>query len=154
MTRRRKDETMKVRHVVATVVAAIVLFGALVWLDRGGNSLLYRALAPRPEQTWQQTNPYGLGFIEHLQHLRFLYGNTQKYAEKNTLALTIVRLVGKFDLNKPEIPSDLREFIVNLRMRQGRDFEQCAPLDERLDIVLNPTAVFPCRDFSVEEALQ
>ncbi len=92
-----------------------ILLGA-GWAFTGNDFLLYRYFAPKQEsvrrQVFEQTKSYNQGMIQELQNMQFEYIKA-KPEQQDALASVILHRAADFDEDK--LPSDLREFIRNLR---------------------------------------
>lgn len=109
---------MRPAGVVASVVGAFVLIMGLTWIGQGNDFFLYKVFAPQYEQarrqTFEQTKSYNQGMIQELQNMQFEYVKTDP-EHQPVLASIILRRAADFDLNQSQVPTELRQFVEQLR---------------------------------------
>lgn len=116
------------KAVVGTVVAcilALALVLALVWVVQGNNFFMYKVFAPAQEQvrrdTFEQSRAYRQGMIQELQNMQYEYVQATP-EQKDALASIILHRVADFDLTLPDVPTDLRQFIEQLREQRSSQY--------------------------------
>jgi hypothetical protein len=113
---------MKTSQVVLSVVGALVLLLGLTWLLQGNDFFLYKTFAPKYEQTrrevFKQTPSFVDGMVQELQNMQFEYAKATP-EQKDALASIILHRAATFDLNQPQVPADLRQFIEQLRRERA-----------------------------------
>lgn len=102
-------------------ILAILGFLALGWVIQGNNFFLYKAFAPKYEQvrreTFEQSKAFNQGMIQELQNMQFEYVRAND-EQKTALADIILHRVADFDLNQPQVPTDLRTFVAELKQKR------------------------------------
>lgn len=107
---------MKIAFAIMGGIAGVI---ALSWAIEGNDFFLYRFWAPRREavrrEVFENTKSYRQGMIQDLQSMQFEYvkSNPEKRA-----ALRSVILHRSADFPEADMPSDLRDFIHQLRSEQ------------------------------------
>ncbi len=106
----------------AVIVGILVLFLGFGWLIMGNDFFMFKVFAPRVEQVrrevFEQSKAYKQGVIQELQNMQFEYIQASP-EHKEALASLILHRAADFDENK--LPSDLREFIAQLRREQSAE---------------------------------
>lgn len=105
--------------VVGGILAAIIFVLALMWVFQGNDFFLYKTFAPKYEQTrretFEQSKAYRQGMIQELQNMQFEYAKADADAKA---ALRKVILQRAADFPEEDMPSDLRNFIRDLKNEQ------------------------------------
>lgn len=113
---------MRPSGVIALVVVFFILILGLTWIGQGNDFFLYKVFAPEYErvrrQTFEQTKSYNQGMIQELQNMQFDYVKAS-IEHKSVLASIILRRAADFDLNQPQVPAELRQFIAELRQKRA-----------------------------------
>jgi hypothetical protein len=93
----------------------------LVWVLQGNDFFLYKAFAPRYEQTrrqvFEQSKAYNQGMIQELQNMQFEYEQADA-AHRAALGSIILHRAADYD--EARLPSDLQTFIAGLRRERVR----------------------------------
>ena len=116
-------ENRGARNMKGIGVGILVILGflALGWVIQGNNFFLYKAFAPKYEQvrreTFEQSKAFNQGMIQELQNMQFEYVRAND-EQKTALADIILHRVADFDLNQPQVPADLRTFVVELKQKR------------------------------------
>jgi hypothetical protein len=109
---------MKISH----VIGGIAFLLGLAWLFQGNDFFLYKAFAPKYEQvrreTFEESKAFNQGMIQELQNMQFEYVKAAP-EHKAALASIILHRAADFDLEQPQVPTDLRVFIVDLRKQRS-----------------------------------
>jgi len=92
---------------------------ALVWLLQSNDFFMYKEFAPKYEQarreTFEQSKSYRQGMVQELETFRAQY-ITATPAQQDALASIILHRCADFD--ESAMPSDLREFVKQLRNKR------------------------------------
>lgn len=99
-------------------LGVLFLVLGLVWLLQGNDFFLYKVFAPKYEavrrETFEQSKAYRHGMIQELRKQQVEYARAKEgSAERDALASLILQQVAEFD--EAELPSDLRQFVHELR---------------------------------------
>ena len=109
---------MKPASVAASVIGVVVLILGVTWLGQGNDFFMYKVFAPKYEevrrQTFEQTKSYSQGMIQELQNMQFDYVKANP-EHQSMLASIILRRAADFDLRQPQVPTELRQFVEQLR---------------------------------------
>jgi hypothetical protein len=109
---------------IGAVLVVIVLVLGLGLAFQGYDFFMFKLFAPKYEQvrreTFEQTKSYRQGMIQELENMRFEYFKTKDVEARKALASVILHRVSGFDLDQPDVPSDLRTFIYGLKREQTR----------------------------------
>jgi len=102
--------------IFAAFIFVLTIVLGLTWLAQGNDFFLYQYFAPKYEnvrrQVFEQTKSYNQGMIQELQNMEFQYMQADP-DHKDALATIILHRAADYDESK--MPSDLREFVDNLR---------------------------------------
>lgn len=86
------------------------------WIIQGQDFFLFKFFAPKYElvrrETFERSKAYNQGMIQELEHMRFDY---VKADEKHKTALSSIILHRASDYDESKMPSELRQFIGQLR---------------------------------------
>lgn len=112
---------MRPSGVVALVGCFILLVLGLTWIGQGNDFFLLKVFAPKYEQvrrqTFEQTKSYNQGMIQELQNMQFDYVKADP-EHQSVLAFIILRRAADFDLDQPQVPTELRQFVKQLRQKR------------------------------------
>ena len=113
---------MNGRQITLLVVELFVSILALTWVFTGNDFFLYKVFAPKQEQVrrqvFEQTKAYNQGMIQELQNMQFEYVKATP-EQKDALASIILHRSADFDLDQPQVPTDLRQFILELKRERA-----------------------------------
>ncbi len=113
---------MKFRDALLTLVVFLLIVFGITWAAQGNDFFLYKVFAPEYEnvhrETFENSKAYRQGIIQELTNMQFEYIQADD-EEKKALAPIILRRAADFDLNKSDVPQDLRDFIEQLRTGNG-----------------------------------
>ncbi|MDE1874933.1 MAG: hypothetical protein KGH68_02615 [Patescibacteria group bacterium] len=111
---------MRPSRIIGIFVGVVVLMFALGWAAEGNDFFLYKVFAPKYErvrrQTFEQSKAYNQGMIQELQNMQFEYIQADK-GHKAALASIILHRAADYDESR--LPSDLRDFIEQLKRDQS-----------------------------------
>ena len=109
---------MNAKQTVGAFIGIIVLALGLSWIFTGNDFFLYKVFAPKQEQVrrevFEQSKAFNQGMIQELQNMQFEYVKATP-EQKAALASIILHRAADFDLNQPQVPADLRQFIEQLK---------------------------------------
>jgi hypothetical protein len=109
-------------RIVLGVLGGIVLALGIVWVAQGSDFFLFKVFAPKEEQVrrevFEQSKAYNEGMVQELQSMMFEYAKATP-EQKDALASIILHRVAGYDVDK--LPSDLREFVLQLRRERLGD---------------------------------
>lgn len=107
---------------VGAVIGVVIAVLALTWIVQGNDFFMYKYFGPKYEQQrrdiFEKSKAYNQGMIQELQNMRFEYVKASP-EQKDALASVILHRVADFDLNQPQVPDDLRQFIEQLRRERA-----------------------------------
>ncbi len=113
---------MKPSTVVGIVIGFFVLIFGLTWIGEGNDFFLYKVFAPKraavERQVWEQSPNYIKTMVQELENMQVQYVQTKDPEAKATLAGVILHRASGFDLNNPDVSTDLRAFIEQLKREQ------------------------------------
>lgn len=106
------------------VVIVLVFLFALTWLIQGNNFFLYKMFAPAQEgvrrDVFENTKSYRQGMIQELENMQFEYNTKATTQEqKDALASIILRRAAGFDLEQPDVSTQLYQFIMQLKRERN-----------------------------------
>ena len=114
---------MKISEGIAVFVAAVLVLTGLGWVVQGNDFFLYKTFAPKYEQvrreTFEQSKAYNQGMVQELQNMQFEYIKADE-AHKAALASVILHRAADFNMSDSRVPSDLRQFVAELKSKQSR----------------------------------
>lgn len=114
---------MKISEGIAAFVGAVVVLLGLVWAVQGNDFFLYKTFAPKYEQvrreTFEQSKAYNQGMVHELQNMQFEYIKADE-SHKTALASVILHRTADFDMRDSRVPSDLRQFVADLKNKHAR----------------------------------
>lgn len=100
-------------------IIAIIL--AITWISQGNDWFMYKVFAPKYEsvrrETFEQSKAYNQGMIQELQNMQFEYLKEKDPKAKAALASIILHRAADYPTEK--MPSDLRDFIEQLKRERG-----------------------------------
>lgn len=109
---------MKTKDVVLTGVLTLLVILAIAWAVQGNDFFMYKVFAPKYEEvrreTFENTRSYRQGMVQELQNMQFEYVKATPEQQK-ALAPIILHRAADFDLDQPDVPQDLRDFIRDLK---------------------------------------
>jgi hypothetical protein len=109
-----------VAKVVLTLVGVLALTMGLAWVIQGNSFFMYKVFAPKEEQVrrevFEQSKAYNQAMAQELDAMRFQYLQADE-AHKAALGSIILHRVADYDLDR--LPSDLADFIRQLRRERG-----------------------------------
>jgi hypothetical protein len=119
-----EDFKFPVGKIIGICLLVVVVGLGLDWVSTGNDFFLYKYFAPKQAQVqrhvYEQTPSYVKGMVQDLQDKQFQYVQADA-AHKAGLADLILHDAAGVNLNDPDVPADLREFIQKLKDdRTGR----------------------------------
>jgi hypothetical protein len=97
-------------------ILAIGLLRGVAWAIQGSDFMLYRVFAPKYEQvrreTFEQSKAYQQGMVQELRAMQFQYVQA---SPEHQDALRAVILHRAADYDPERLPSDLRQFLSELK---------------------------------------
>lgn len=109
---------MNGKQITLSVVGFFVAILALSWVFTGNDFFLYKVFAPQQEKVrrdvFEQSKAYNQGMVQELQNMQFDYVKATP-EQKDALASIILHRVADFNLDQPQVPADLRQFIQQLK---------------------------------------
>lgn len=111
---------------VANIIWGFMIFVLVVivvtWFAQGSNFFLYKVFAPRQaaveRQVFEQTPSYVKGMVQDLDKMHLDYIKADS-TQKQAIASIILHRADGFNLDNPDVPQDLRGFIMELRRQRG-----------------------------------
>jgi hypothetical protein len=111
-----------ISKVVGFVLFFLVIILALGWVIQGNDFFMYKFFAPKQEavrrEVFENTPSYVKGMVQELENMQVEYVREKDPAAKEALASVILHRVSGFNLNDPDVPRDLRQFIEQLKEKQ------------------------------------
>ena len=109
---------------IAGILALLCALFCLGWLIQGNDFFMYKFFAPKYEDTrrevFEHSKAFNQGMIQELQNMQFEYVKASP-EHKQALASIILHRSADYNLEQPQVPADLRNFIIDLRReRTGR----------------------------------
>lgn len=108
--------------IVGVSVLAIALILGLSWIAEGNDFFLYKYFAPKQErvrrQVFEMTPSFNKGMIQELENMEFEYEREKDQAAKSALRGIILHRASGYNLDDPDVPNSLREFISQLKESQ------------------------------------
>lgn len=106
------------KYVLGFIGVLVLVFG-LSWIATGNDFFLYKYFAPKQEQVrrqvFEQTRSFNQGMIQELENMEFEYEKTTDPDAKKALAGIILHRASGYNLDDPDVPESLREFIQKLK---------------------------------------
>ena len=122
-----KEKYTTMSKVIFACLGGLVLILGLSWIVTGNDFFLYKFFAPKQEavrrEVFENTPSFTKGMVQELEKMRIDYVSATNPEVKDTLASTILHRVGGFNLNDPDVPSDLRAFIQKLKRERTEPSE-------------------------------
>ncbi len=107
---------------VAAAVAALVLILGLAWVVQGNDFFMYKVFAPQyakaQRQVFEGTPSYNKGMVQELENMQVDYVKEKDPSAKAALRSVILHRASGYNLNDPDVPADLRDFISQLKQEQ------------------------------------
>ena len=117
------DDRVPVGKIIVTVFVCFIAIIALGWIAQGNDFLLFKFFAPRQEavrrEVFEQSKAYNQGMVQELQNMQFEYIKADE-AHKAALASVILHRAADFNMSDSRVPSDLRQFVAELKSKQSR----------------------------------
>ena len=117
-----KEEEGKQVRLAVQITAFVVLALGLTWLIQGNDFFMFKVFAPKYEavrrQTFEQSKAFNQGMIQEIQNMQFEYARADE-KHRAALADIILHRTADFDLNQPQVPADMREFINELKRNRN-----------------------------------
>jgi hypothetical protein len=107
----------------AGIIILVLVFAlGLGWIVQGNDFFMYKVFAPQYENTRRQvfenSKAFNQGMVQELQNMQFEYIRASP-EHKAALASVIIHRAADYNLDQPQVPSDLRNFIVQLKSDSG-----------------------------------
>lgn len=112
-----------VKAVLAVILALVVILG-LTWAIQGNDFFMYRFFAPKyahvQRQVFEQTPSFNKGTVQELENMQFDYTKEKDPKAKEALGSVILHRASGYNLNDPDVPQSLRDFITQLKKDQEK----------------------------------
>jgi hypothetical protein len=116
------DVNMKTISIVLLAIAAVVVLLGYIWIAQGNDFFMYKVFAPKyakvQRQVFEQTPSFNKGMVQELENMRFDYMKEKDPKAKDALGSIILHRASGYNLNDPDVPADLRQFIGDLKVKQ------------------------------------
>jgi hypothetical protein len=113
------SERHPVLAIVGGVLLAIVIVTAVSWAIMGNDFFLYKFFAPKQaaveRQVFEQSPSFNKGMVQNLTNEQFDYLKEKDPNAKKAMRDSILHEVSGYNLNDPDVSSDLRSFIDQLQ---------------------------------------
>lgn len=110
---------MTVGKILGWALLALMIVLGLGWIAEGNDFFMYKFFAPRQEavrrQVFEQTRSFNAGMIQELENMQFQYSQQKDAATKAALRSIILHRASGYNLEDPDVPNSLREFISRLK---------------------------------------
>ena len=111
--------------IVLVVIIAIILIAAIGFIAQGTDFIMFRFWAPKYQKVereiFEKTPSYVKGMIQDVRKAQIEYIAVKAKDAKtaDAIAYVIIHRTDGFNLNDPDVPQDIRNFINELKTEVG-----------------------------------